>query len=131
MVNIIYVGIDTSKDYVDAAVIGLRGQELMATTRYSQDQEGFEELVGNALRHSQANMIMVKIDISDTNVQVSVEDNGKGIDMESFEDEGGMGLKVIRDRVEMLGGYFNLESLVEDGTRVIFQVPAGKTAVIG
>lgn len=47
MVNIIFVGIDTSKDYVDAAVIGLRGQELMATTRYSQDQEGFEELIGN------------------------------------------------------------------------------------
>jgi two-component system sensor histidine kinase DegS len=90
-----------------------------------------QELVGNALRHSQANMIMVKIDISDTNIQVGVEDNGKGIDMESFEDEGGMGLKVIRDRVEMLGGYFNLESLIEDGTRVVFQVPAGKTAVIG
>ena len=89
-----------------------------------------QELVGNALRHSQANRITVKIDISDTNVHVSVEDNGNGINMDQFEDEGDMGLKVIRDRVEMLGGSFDLESSVEDGTRVNFQVPAGRSAVI-
>ena len=38
--------------------------------------------MSNALRHSQATEINVKIDISDTNVHVSVDDNGKGIDME-------------------------------------------------
>ena len=89
-----------------------------------------QELVGNAMRHSQATVITVKIDTSDTTVQVGVDDNGTGVDMERIEEEGGMGLKVIKDRVEMLGGYFNLESSVENGTRISFQVPAGKSAVI-
>jgi two-component system sensor histidine kinase DegS len=89
-----------------------------------------QELVINALRHSQANRITVKIDISDTSVHVSVEDDGKGINLDTIGDEGGMGLKVIRDRVEMLGGYFDIESSMEDGTRVNFQVPAGRSAVI-
>ena len=89
-----------------------------------------QELVGNAIRHSQATVITVKIDTSDTTVQVSVEDNGKGVDMETVEEDSGMGLKVIKDRLEMLGGYFNLESSVEDGTRISFEVPAEKSAVI-
>jgi len=89
-----------------------------------------QELVGNAMRHSQATVITVKIDTSDTTVQVSVEDNGKGVDMETVEEDSGMGLKVIKDRLEMLGGYFNLESSVEDGTRISFEVPAEKSAVI-
>ena len=89
-----------------------------------------QELVSNAMRHSQATVITVKIDTSDTTVQVGVDDNGTGVDMEKIEEEGGMGLKVIKDRVEMLGGYFNLESSVENGTRISFQVPAGKSAVI-
>ena len=89
-----------------------------------------QELVGNAIRHSQATVITVKIDTSDTMVQVSVEDNGKGVDLEKIEEESGMGLKVIKDRVEMLRGNFNIESSVENGTRINFQVPAGKSAVI-
>jgi two-component system sensor histidine kinase DegS len=89
-----------------------------------------QELVGNALNHSQANRITVKIDLSDSNIDIGVEDDGKGLDLDSLGDDGGMGLKVIKDRVEMLGGLFNIESSVEEGTRVNFRVPAGMTAVI-
>jgi signal transduction histidine kinase len=39
-------------------------------------------------------------------------------------------LKIIKDRVEMLGGFFNIESSAEDGTRINLQVPAGRSAVI-
>ena len=89
-----------------------------------------QELVINAMHHSQANRINVKIDISDVNVRVSVEDDGKGIKLDNFDEEGGMGLKIIKDRVEMLGGFFNIESSAEDGTRINLQVPAGRSAVI-
>jgi two-component system sensor histidine kinase DegS len=89
-----------------------------------------QELVSNALQHSQATTIIIRIDISDANVAVSVEDNGKGIDTEKIDENGGMGLKVIRDRIEMVGGYFDIDSSLEEGTRINFQVPAIKSAVI-
>jgi two-component system sensor histidine kinase DegS len=89
-----------------------------------------QELVSNAIRYSQATDITIKIDTSDTMVQVSVEDNGKSVDMEKIEEDGGMGLKVIKDRVEMLRGDFIIESSVDSGTRISFQVPAGKSAAI-
>jgi two-component system sensor histidine kinase DegS len=88
-----------------------------------------QELLGNAARHSQATLIKVQIDASEVNVRISVEDNGKGFDSDTIKDRGGMGLKVIRDRVEMLGGNWDLTSIVGQGTRVTFQVPATKTKV--
>lgn len=89
-----------------------------------------QELLRNATQHSQASLITVKVDISDTSVRVNVEDNGQGFDLESVENEGGMGLKVINDRVEMLGGFFEVDGVVNQGTSVSFQVPAVKSAVI-
>ena len=89
-----------------------------------------QELISNALQHSQAMTIIIRIDISDANVAVSVEDNGKGIDLEKIGENGGMGLKVIKDRIEMVGGYFDISSSPEEGTRINFQVPAIKSAVI-
>lgn len=43
MVNQVYVGIDTSKDFFDSSAIDIRGSELMETTRYNQDITGFQE----------------------------------------------------------------------------------------
>ena len=88
-----------------------------------------QELLGNAARHSQASQVKVQIDASDTAVRVSVEDNGRGFDVDNIAEKGGMGLKVIRDRVEMLGGRLEVHSVVGQGTHIQFQVPAAKTAV--
>ena len=88
-----------------------------------------QELVGNAARHSQASQVKVQIDASDTAVRVSVEDNGRGFDVETIDEKGGMGLKVIRDRVEMLGGSIDIHSVIGQGTHILFQIPATKTSV--
>jgi signal transduction histidine kinase len=86
-------------------------------------------LLSNAQRHSQAIQIWVQIDATEADVKVSVDDNGKGFEVESIDEKGGMGLKVIRDRVEMLGGQMGIESTVGKGTRVSFEIPATKTKV--
>ena len=88
-----------------------------------------QELLSNAQRHSQAVQVWVQIDASEADVKVSVDDNGKGFDAGAVEEKGGMGLKVIRDRVEMLGGQMEIDSTVGKGTRVSFEIPATKTKV--
>src|SRR5258706_13867152 len=84
-----------------------------------------QELLGNASRHSQASMLKVLVDISDNSVKVNVDDNGKGFDPEILKQGNSLGLNLIRDRVEMLGGTFELDSVIGKGTRVTFTVPAG------
>lgn len=83
-----------------------------------------QELLNNAIRHSQATTIKVQLDMGDTNVKVVVEDNGKGFDMSILEERGHMGIKVIRERAEKLGGYLDMDSGSGKGTRVTFQIPA-------
>lgn len=88
-----------------------------------------QELLSNVARHSQASQVKMQIDASDMNVRVSVEDNGKGFDVDTLSEQGGMGLKVIRDRVEMLNGVMEINSAIGQGARVMFHVPATKTKV--
>lgn len=87
-----------------------------------------QELVGNAVRHSQANLIKVQVDMLGSVLRACVDDNGKGFDPETALQKG-MGIKLIRDRVEMLGGSLEIDSVVGQGTRITFQVPASTTKV--
>ena len=83
-----------------------------------------QELMGNAARHSQATQVKVMLDMGDDRVRVSVDDNGRGFDPDAVQQGSSLGLKLIRERAEMLGGTFEVDSAVGRGTRVAFAVPA-------
>jgi len=63
------------------------------------------------------------MDLGDSFVMVLVEDDGKGFEIQNLEQEQGMGLKLIKERVEMISGEFDLASQIGEGTRVSFKVP--------
>lgn len=83
-----------------------------------------QELLGNAARHSQATLVKVILDLGDDRIRVSVDDNGKGFDPDATQQENNLGLKLIRERTEMLGGTFEIDSAVGKGARILFAVPA-------
>ena len=76
------------------------------------------ELVNNALRHSEAKHIDVQLIIDEDRVHVIVEDDGKGFDASAAEAEGGNGLKNIRSRVTSLCGKLEMISAPGKGTEV-------------
>jgi two-component system sensor histidine kinase DegS len=82
-----------------------------------------QELIGNATRHSMATQIKVQISIDETITRVSVNDNGKGFDTNSLSEAKGLGLRLIKERVEMLNGSMSLDSVVGQGTRINIQIP--------
>jgi len=84
-----------------------------------------QELLGNAARHSQATLLKINVDLTDDLVRVSVDDNGKGFDVDTVQGQN-LGLKLIRERTEMLGGTFEIDSAMGKGTRVMFSLPASK-----
>ena len=83
-----------------------------------------QELLGNAARHSQATLVKIMLDLGEDRVRVSVDDNGKGFDPESVQQGNSLGLKLIRERAEMLGGNFEVDSTLGTGARILFAVPA-------
>jgi two-component system sensor histidine kinase DegS len=83
-----------------------------------------QEVLGNAARHGQATLVKVNLDMGEDRVRVSIDDNGRGFDPESLEQSNSLGLKLIRERAEMLGGVFEVDSNPGKGTRVTFAVPA-------
>ena len=83
-----------------------------------------QELLGNAVRHSQAATIKMHIDMGNEYVRVSVDDNGKGFDPVVILSGNSLGLKLIKERTEMLGGSFEMDSSVGKGARIVFSVPA-------
>lgn len=83
-----------------------------------------QELLGNIALHSQATQVIVQMDSSPDGLRVSIEDNGRGFEVEKIKEKGGMGLKVMRDRVQMLGGSFDVHSTIGHGAHILFQIPA-------
>jgi two-component system sensor histidine kinase DegS len=83
-----------------------------------------QELLGNSARHSQAAAVKLHVDMGSEQVRVSVDDNGKGFDPDTARSGGSLGLKLIQERVEMMGGKFDVDSAPGKGARIVFTVPA-------
>ncbi len=86
-----------------------------------------QELLNNARQHAHATRIQVTLDMDDTSVRTSVEDNGAGFNPQEALVAGSphktIGLVAQRERIEMLGGQLHIESAAGRGTRVSFELP--------
>jgi two-component system sensor histidine kinase DegS len=83
-----------------------------------------QELISNAVQQKQATTVKVQIDLGDSAIKLTVDDNGKGMDTGALEKEGYLGIKLIKERTEMLGGTFEIDSAQGKGSRVILSIPA-------
>ena len=83
-----------------------------------------QELLGNASRHSQATLVKIHLDLGTDFIRISVDDNGRGFDPETLKDSNNLGLKLIRERSEMLGGKFEIDSALGSGAKISFTVQA-------
>lgn len=90
---------------------------------------GVQELLNNARDHAQATQIQVLIDMGQDRVLVVVEDNGSGFDVdEAMNNKDKIGLSTLRDRLGMIGGEFNVQSSLGQGTRAEFTIPLERVA---
>jgi signal transduction histidine kinase len=83
-----------------------------------------QELLGNASRHSQATLVKIHLDLGTDLIRISVDDNGRGFDPETLKESNNLGLKLIRERSEMLGGNFEIDSALGSGAKISFTVQA-------
>lgn len=78
------------------------------------------EAVHNVLKHSEASLCQITIDVAEDILTLLITDNGRGFPKGSSY---GVGLQAMRERAEELGGSILVESREEGGTRLIIQLP--------
>lgn len=84
-----------------------------------------QEAINNALKHAQADTIDIKL-IVDANVdelQLTIKDNGVGMDIEAVDQSQHFGLLGMRERVQGFHGSFNVISEPNLGTTLYINIP--------
>jgi signal transduction histidine kinase len=85
------------------------------------------ESVANAAKHSSARGISVRVQARPTEIEVSVEDAGRGFKPREVSSRTGhLGLDMMRRRVEDVHGTLDIESEPGRGTRVVARLPVGE-----
>jgi len=79
-----------------------------------------QEALHNCARHSQARSVKVVVKQEHSKIILSVEDDGRGFDARRVR---GLGLVGMEERVNHLGGAFEIESEPGSGTRVAVELP--------
>jgi signal transduction histidine kinase len=86
-----------------------------------------QEALNNALKHAAPSKVEVHLDIVGEGDQQAcrliVCDDGLGFEIEEVEGKGGLGLVSMRERVEVLGGMFELSSSPGMGTEIRVTIP--------
>jgi signal transduction histidine kinase len=83
-----------------------------------------QEALGNAVRHGEPDEISLQLAQPDGHVDVQVSDNGRGFDPATVADRHGMGLDLMRDRVNALSGTFHVVSAPDEGTTITVRLPS-------
>ena len=84
-----------------------------------------QEALTNARKHAHAHSVSVTFTAQDGCAQVAVQDDGCGFEPEEIFDAapGHVGLRVMRERAEEIGGGLAVHSEVGQGTRIVVSVP--------
>lgn len=81
-----------------------------------------QESLTNVARHSQAKKVVVKLQKTDNQLILTVEDDGIGFD-EANRNKKTLGLVGARERAEGLGGSYSIQGFPGQGTRVQVAIP--------
>jgi two-component system sensor histidine kinase DegS len=85
-----------------------------------------QEALQNVHKHSGAEEVVIKLQITETEVSLSIMDNGQGFNVNEVfadNDRDGYGLLGMKERVDLLHGQFNIDSELGKGTEIKIIIP--------
>jgi nitrate/nitrite-specific signal transduction histidine kinase len=83
----------------------------------------FQESFRNIEKHSQASHVNVLFTWDQNKLTTCIDDNGRGFDLQQTIYKNHFGLRIMRERMETLGGHFELHSAPNQGTHITLQLP--------
>jgi signal transduction histidine kinase len=83
-----------------------------------------QEAMNNIAKHSKADLARLILRKTVDKIELSIEDNGAGFNLENIKQ--GLGLTSMRERTELSGGTFEVESIPGKGTTIRASWPTKK-----
>jgi signal transduction histidine kinase len=77
------------------------------------------EALANAAKHAEASVVNIELDTHDASLRLAIRDDGIG----GADHSQGSGLVGLSDRIEALGGTFQVTSPVGTGTTLLIEIP--------
>ena len=81
------------------------------------------EALNNSLKHAKASKVRMEFNRADDRLVLAVQDNGIGFVVEKALQSGGFGLTSMRQRMDQIGGSFQVISEPGNGTRIEVSIP--------
>ena len=90
-----------------------------------------QEALNNVARHSRAELVNLGLARKDGRIELTIEDNGVGFDLDATlaksGNDKGLGIAGMKERTELAGGSFNIESIRGEGTVILATWPITDT----
>jgi signal transduction histidine kinase len=114
------------------ASVSLEVAEQVRKVRFAQAVEGAAyftvcEGLANAMKHASASRLVVRLGADGDDLVVEVTDDGAGFEARGVTRSGLSGLE---DRIEALGGRFQVTSIPGRGTQLHATLPAHATTLV-
>jgi signal transduction histidine kinase len=122
----------TARTGVRTHLIAFAGVEKIDSARRTVLYRVAQEALTNVGRHAHAHRVEVIIRKGVKSIHLEIRDDGKSFQVQSVLLARGnkrLGLLGMRERVEMVGGTFNIESVAGRGTSIIALIPIPKATV--
>lgn len=92
-----------------------------------------QEALTNVLKHAGATQVSLILEHRGDSVHMIIEDDGSGFDPQALERTGAnkrrLGLLGMQERIELIGGAYEIESTAGTGTTIFLRVPLVEAAV--
>jgi two-component system sensor histidine kinase DegS len=85
-----------------------------------------QEALNNVWKHARAKVATVKLEMTEKQISVHIEDDGVGFSVEralQSSEDGHFGLLGMQERIQLLGGKVEIKSAPGKGTRVLITLP--------
>lgn len=82
-----------------------------------------QEALANSAKHARAKKVQIAVWATDERVLMEINDDGKGFDVDSMNENIGHGLANMRTRARSIGGDVDISSAPNEGTTVLAWVP--------
>lgn len=95
-----------------------RFDSLIETNLYRVVQEA----VNNALKYANSNYILISMSHSDDLLSITIDDDGKGFDVNKLKKNSSMGIFFMKERISYVNGRIFINSIKDKGTRITINV---------
>jgi PAS domain S-box-containing protein len=82
-----------------------------------------QESLTNIMRHAGASKVTIIINNNSDNINLEIQDNGKGITSEEIKNGRSLGLVGMKERAYFVGGFFDIEGVKGKGTKIKVTIP--------